>query len=101
MKHIPWRRTAMLLWFVALALCGGSISAFAYVGPGAGLTVLGALWGLVLAVAMSVGFVVLWPIRRLLRGRKRGSATGKTQGAEGLDGEHEMLATRSDHPEER
>ena len=44
-----------------------STSAFAYIGPGAGITVLGALWGVVVAIALTVGAVVLWPFRVLLR----------------------------------
>jgi hypothetical protein len=43
---------------------------YAYVGPGAGLSLLGALWALILAVATAIIFVFAWPIRRMLR-RKR------------------------------
>lgn len=42
----------------------------AYVGPGAGLTMLGALWAVILAVVFIVGGLLLWPIRTLLRRRK-------------------------------
>ena len=42
-------------------------AAFAYVGPGAGLTMLGALWAVILAVLMALFFVVAWPVRRMLR----------------------------------
>ncbi len=38
-----------------------------YVGPGAGLGLIGALVGLILAVTSALGFVLLWPLRRLLR----------------------------------
>jgi hypothetical protein len=48
-------------------------AAFAYVGPGAGLSLLGALWGLVAAIGTAVAFIVAWPIRKLLR-RARPSA---------------------------
>lgn len=44
-------------------------SAFAYVGPGAGLSLLGALWGLIAAVVAALGFVILWPLRRARRNR--------------------------------
>lgn len=44
--------------------------AAAYVGPGAGLSLLGALWGLVLAVFAAVGFIVFWPLRRVFRRKK-------------------------------
>lgn len=43
--------------------------AWVYVGPGAGLGMLGALWGLVTAVGAALLFVLLWPIRRAIRRR--------------------------------
>lgn len=48
-------------------------AAQAYVGPGAGLSLLGALWGLLAAVGAALLFVVLWPLRRMRR-RKREQA---------------------------
>jgi hypothetical protein len=56
------------------AILGFATPALAYVGPGAGLTLLGALWGLIVAVVLSVGFIILWPFRRMLR-RHRHPAT--------------------------
>ena len=44
--------------------------ALAYVGPGAGLTLLSALWGLLAAVLAAVAFLVVWPIRRWRRRRQ-------------------------------
>lgn len=43
--------------------------ALAYIGPGAGLGMLGALWGLLVAVGAALLFVLLWPIRRAIRRR--------------------------------
>ena len=40
-----------------------------YIGPGAGLGLIGALVGLFLAVASALGFVILWPLRAMLRKR--------------------------------
>ena len=45
-------------------------TAAAYVGPGAGITVLGALWGLIIGVVMAIGVILFWPIRMMLRKRK-------------------------------
>jgi len=45
-------------------------AAFAYVGPGAGISALGALWGLILGVVTALGIVLFWPIRMMLRKRK-------------------------------
>ena len=47
------------------------IPAHAYIGPGAGVTMLGALWGVILAIIFAVGGLLIWPIRALLRRRKR------------------------------
>jgi hypothetical protein len=58
---------------VALGLSLLATPALAYIGPGAGITVLGALWGVVLAVVLAVAAVLLWPLRILFRRRhKRG-----------------------------
>lgn len=45
--------------------------AAAYVGPGAGLSLLGALWGVLIAVGLAVGFVIIWPIRSILKQRRK------------------------------
>lgn len=60
-------RILMLATFGSLLV---SNAAFAYVGPGAGLSTLGALWGVLLAVVASVGFILFWPVRRLVRRRR-------------------------------
>lgn len=60
-----------------LSCCGlllVSANALAYVGPGAGLSLLGALWALLVAVAMALAFIVAWPVRRLLRRRRAAKA---------------------------
>ncbi|MBO9471161.1 hypothetical protein J7355_13765 [Endozoicomonas sp. G2_2] len=49
-------------------------AAQAYVGPGAGLSLLGALWGVVAAIGAALLFVVLWPIRRMRRRKKEEAA---------------------------
>ena len=47
-----------------------SEAAFAYVGPGAGLSLLGALWGLIAAIGAAVLFVILWPLRQARKRRQ-------------------------------
>lgn len=44
--------------------------AFAYVGPGAGLGLLGALWALIAALATALSFIIAWPFRKALRRRR-------------------------------
>lgn len=46
------------------------VAASAYIGPGAGLSLLAALWALVVAVVTALAFVVAWPVRRMLRRRR-------------------------------
>lgn len=44
--------------------------AAAYVGPGAGISMLGALWGLIVGVVMALGVILFWPIRMMIRKAK-------------------------------
>lgn len=64
----PPRRAAALGWLLVLMVAAPA--ADAYVGPGAGLSLLNALWGLVVSVGAALLFVVLWPFRRLLKRRR-------------------------------
>lgn len=45
--------------------------ASAYVGPGAGITLVGALWAVVVAVALALGGILFWPLRTLWRKMRR------------------------------
>ena len=55
----------------AALVAGVALPAAAYIGPGAGLSLLGAFWGLLLAGGAALAFVILWPLRRFFR-RARG-----------------------------
>ncbi|MGH6916107.1 MAG: hypothetical protein ACREJ0_00195 [Geminicoccaceae bacterium] len=57
------------------ALTLAATPAMAYVGPGAGLSLLGAFWGLLVAILAALAFVVVYPIRRMMRARKRPAET--------------------------
>lgn len=46
-------------------------TASAYVGPGAGITMIAALGAVVFAIVLSIVGIFLWPIRAFLRRRKR------------------------------
>lgn len=67
-------------WKLPAIIIAGSLEllafpAEAYVGPGAGVTLLGALWAVLLAVLLALSGLLIWPIRvlrRRLRQRKAG-----------------------------
>jgi hypothetical protein len=47
---------------------------FSYIGPGSGLELVGAMIGMLVTLGTSAGFVLLYPIRKFLRSRRRGDA---------------------------
>src|SRR5690606_4232719 len=71
-----------ILFFCNTLLCL-PLAAQAYIGPGAGLSLLGALWALVVALGAALVFVCAWPIRRLLRRLRADKATHDTVVVEG------------------
>jgi membrane protein implicated in regulation of membrane protease activity len=58
------RITALLL----LALIAGP--ATAYVGPGAGISVLGSLLGILATIFVAIGAILFWPVRKMMKRRK-------------------------------
>jgi membrane protein implicated in regulation of membrane protease activity len=65
---------------IVLAMTLGFVTAepaLAYIGPGAGLSLLGAFWTLLMAVVTAIGFLVIWPLQRRLRRAKRTGATAQ------------------------
>ncbi|WP_174329840.1 hypothetical protein [Litchfieldella anticariensis] len=54
----------------------------AYVGPGAGLSLLTALWGLIAAIGVAVFFIVMWPIRRMRRRKAQAAAASQAESSE-------------------
>lgn len=71
MRHL-FSGLGLMLLLLGVTLSG---PALAYIGPGAGITALGALWGVIVAVAMALGAVLFWPLRALLRRRKAAAPT--------------------------
>jgi hypothetical protein len=68
---------SLLLVALAYVLYLGTSPAYAYVGPGSGVTVIGAALSLVGAVLLAIVGFVWYPIKRLLRrSRQRSQAQG-------------------------
>ena len=67
MKERAPMKILVTMTLALLFVVSGILPAAAYVGPGAGLSLLGAFWGLLLAVVAALGFVILWPLRRMFR----------------------------------
>lgn len=53
------------IFIIVIALV--SKNAYAYVGPGAGITMLGALWAVVISILLAVIAILFWPVRFLIR----------------------------------
>ena len=69
-NNFPLKLGAMIGFLLFL---GNPGSVFAYVGPGAGITMLGALWAVILAVLFAIGGILFWPVRSFLQWRKKGA----------------------------
>jgi len=54
-----------------LFLLAVSPAAPAYIGPGAGISVLGSLLGILGTIVVAIGAIILWPVRKLINRRKK------------------------------
>ncbi|MGI9501133.1 MAG: hypothetical protein ACR2P3_13935 [Geminicoccaceae bacterium] len=72
-------KTAATFLFTLTFVLGFGQDASAYIGPGAGLSMLGAFWGLVVAVVAALSFLLLWPIRKMF---KKNAATPEVDSEE-------------------
>jgi len=79
---------------IAAILLLQALPALAYIGPGSGISLLGGLWGVFVAIVLAVGAVLIWPIRYVFRRLKRkfgggdpNQAAKTADAAEGADSE--------------
>jgi uncharacterized membrane protein len=61
--------------------------ALAYVGPGAGITMLGALWAVIAAILLALGGLIWWPLRTIRRRRKQAANAAATAAADQAHGD--------------
>lgn len=68
---------------LALVLLLQALPALAYIGPGSGISLLGGLWGVLVAIVLAIGAILIWPIRYMFRRlrRKRGGTVGSQPAA--------------------
>ncbi|MEL6964773.1 MAG: hypothetical protein AAFO01_18630 [Pseudomonadota bacterium] len=69
-------KTVMSFVIAVSLTIGFGQDAYAYIGPGAGLSMVGAVWGLLVAVLAAFGFLLFWPFRKMF---KRTSANAETE----------------------
>lgn len=55
----------------AACLVAVATPALAYVGPGAGVSLIGSVIGLLLTLGTAVWVIVFWPLRAMLRRKKK------------------------------
>ena len=54
----------------------------AYIGPGAGISVLGSLLGILATILVAIGAILFWPVRKLLKRRKAAAKTTESTAAD-------------------
>lgn len=60
-----------MLKIIALLLLSLAIGPLhAYVGPGAGISVLGSLLGILATILVAMAAIIFWPVRKLMKRRK-------------------------------
>ena len=73
----------MLKTLAILILLAISPAAFAYIGPGAGISVLGSLLGILGTIVVAIGAIIFWPVRKFLKRKKQAKATAGEENAGG------------------
>jgi membrane protein implicated in regulation of membrane protease activity len=72
----------------ALALLLFALPAAAYIGPGSGISLLGGIWSVLVAIVLALAAILFWPIRLMvkrMRARKAGQQSQDQPAASGDD----------------
>ena len=78
----------MLRFFTLLLLLLVVGPATAYVGPGAGISVLGSLMGILATIFVAIGAILFWPIRKLMRRKKARAESGPSEDTDSSSADH-------------
>ncbi len=65
-------RALLLLFLIVPA------TAFAYIGPGAGVSFLGSLWAVLAGIVIALVAILAWPIRYFVRRLRKQRAASRT-----------------------
>lgn len=77
-------RTVALIWALCALLLPTAASA--YIGPGAGASLAGSLFGVLAAIVVAIGVVLFWPLRLMykkIKGNKQ--ATDRAEAGEATE----------------
>jgi uncharacterized membrane protein len=58
------------------------VPVLAYIGPGAGISVLGSLLGILGTIIIAIGAILFWPIRKMMKRRKAAAAATEPESSE-------------------
>ena len=83
--------------FIAITLLLAAPTAFAYIGPGAGISFLGALFGAIAAAFIAIFAVLFWPIKIMWR-RLTGKKPPQRRPAEAATGDAEPVQANAEAP---
>jgi len=77
-------KPVLLAWLLVT-----SGQALAYIGPGAGISVVGSLLSIIATFFVAIGAILFWPIRKMLKRRKerRATAVAPTRKLDGTGGD--------------
>jgi membrane protein implicated in regulation of membrane protease activity len=75
---------------IALFIALAPLTAAAYIGPGSGISLLGGIWSVLVAVVLALAAILFWPIRLMIKrmkNRKSAEQGDSRPAAPGGDGE--------------
>jgi len=78
---------------LAIILLAPLSPALAYIGPGAGISVVGSLLSILATFFVAIGAIIFWPLRKLLKRRKarRSAVPGTATAQPGGEGTRDIV----------